>query len=82
MGAHLGGPLDQALVLEQGQGVADRIAGDVEFGRQLRFAGQRAIEGAGMDLLAQYVGDLTGAVRTARWLRRHLVSFRRLTCDK
>ena len=48
--------------LENGERLANGVAGDEEFGGQLVLGGQAVGVGAGVDLLAQHVGDPAGTV--------------------
>ena len=57
-----GAAVDQALVLEHGERLANGVAGDEELGGQVLLAGQPVGVAAGVDLVAQHVGDLTRLV--------------------
>jgi hypothetical protein len=67
--ADLGSTVDQAFVLQCGKRGPDSVAGDQEFGRQFQLTGQSLIEGAGVDLVTQHVGNLARAIsaRLANW---------------
>ncbi len=70
MRADLGSAVDQPLVFEDGQRLANGIARHEEFGCQLVLARQPAVVGAAVNLVPQHVGDLAGAVRSGAPDRR------------
>ena len=76
VGADLGSAVDQPLVLQDGERLANGVARHEEFGRQLVFGGQPVGVGIGVDLLAQHVGDAAGAVGPRApdryWLRHEV----------
>jgi hypothetical protein len=60
--ADLSSAVDQALGLEHGEGFANGVAGDEEFGGECLLGGQPCFVCACVDLMPQHVGDLTSAV--------------------
>ncbi len=62
VGADLGAALDQPFVFQRGERFPNGVARHREFGGQLRLPGQAVVISAGVDLVAQYVGDLTRTI--------------------
>jgi hypothetical protein len=70
VGADLSAAVDQPLVLEHRESLANGVAGDEEFRGKRLLAGQPVVVHACMNLMPQHVGDLTSAVRAGQPERR------------
>ena len=62
VGADLGSAVDQSLVLQDAERLANGVAGSREFGGQFVFGGQPLRVDAGVDLLTQHVGGPGGTI--------------------